>query len=93
MTVPPYAVAAVVLIIFAFASDKLQTRGIFMAVSSALGGVGYLWVFFSPAFRQVDVEIELLTYQTDCFSLCGTTITSATLRHSASPVERIPPLG
>jgi hypothetical protein len=43
MTVPPYAVAAIILLCFSFASDKLQTRGIFMAASSSLGGVGYLW--------------------------------------------------
>ncbi|KXN84387.1 hypothetical protein AN958_12646 [Leucoagaricus sp. SymC.cos] len=42
LTVPPYAVAAVVLIMFSMASDFLQTRGIFMAIASAIGGIGYL---------------------------------------------------
>lgn len=44
MTVPPYAVAAAMLILFCMASDRLQSRGIFMAVSSAIGGIGYLYV-------------------------------------------------
>jgi len=42
LTVPPYAVAAVVLVSFSYASDKLQSRGIFMAIGSALAGIGYL---------------------------------------------------
>ncbi|KAJ8518732.1 hypothetical protein ONZ45_g4259 [Pleurotus djamor] len=42
LTVPPYAVAAVVLVGFSYASDKLQTRGIFMAIASCIGGIGYL---------------------------------------------------
>ncbi|KAF9467805.1 MFS general substrate transporter [Collybia nuda] len=42
LTVPPYAVAAVVLVLFAFASDRLQNRGLFMAISSSIGGIGYL---------------------------------------------------
>ncbi|KJA25497.1 hypothetical protein HYPSUDRAFT_199652 [Hypholoma sublateritium FD-334 SS-4] len=42
LTVPPYIVAAIVMLAFAFTSDRLQSRGILMAVSSAIGGVGYL---------------------------------------------------
>lgn len=42
LTVPPYAVAAIVLISFSFASDKLQTRGLFMATSCIIGSFGYL---------------------------------------------------
>ncbi|KAL0959650.1 hypothetical protein HGRIS_011351 [Hohenbuehelia grisea] len=42
LTVPPYAVAAVVLVLFSYASDRLQSRGIFMAISSSIGGIGYL---------------------------------------------------
>ncbi|RDB29892.1 hypothetical protein Hypma_014036 [Hypsizygus marmoreus] len=42
LTVPPYAVAAVVLVSFSFASDRLQSRGLFMATASTIGGIGYL---------------------------------------------------
>ncbi|GLB42135.1 putative major facilitator superfamily protein [Lyophyllum shimeji] len=42
LTVPPYAVAAVVLVSFSFASDRLQSRGIFMATSCTIGAIGYL---------------------------------------------------
>ena len=38
---PPYAVAATVLTLLSIASDRLQSRGTFMAGASALGGVGY----------------------------------------------------
>ncbi|KAL1731833.1 major facilitator superfamily domain-containing protein [Schizophyllum commune] len=41
LTVPPYAVAATVLTLLSIASDRLQSRGTFMAGASALGGVGY----------------------------------------------------
>lgn len=41
-TVPPYAVAAVVLIMFSFTSDKLQTRGIPIAMASTISAIGYL---------------------------------------------------
>lgn len=43
LTVPPYAVAAVVLVAFSFASDRLQSRGVFMAIASSIGGIGYLY--------------------------------------------------
>ncbi|OCB89282.1 MFS general substrate transporter [Sanghuangporus baumii] len=42
LTVPPYAVAAVVLTLTSYASDRFQHRGIFMAGASAVGGIGYL---------------------------------------------------
>jgi len=42
LTVPPYAVAAVLLVCFCSASDRLQSRGIFMAISNTIGGIGYL---------------------------------------------------
>jgi sugar phosphate permease len=41
-TVPPYAVAAAVLILFSFISDRLESRGIPIAISSVIGFVGYL---------------------------------------------------
>ena len=45
LTVPPYAVAAVLLTLLSLVSDRLQSRGIIMAISSSLGGLGYLSVF------------------------------------------------
>jgi len=42
LTVPPYAVAAIVLTSFSYASDRLQSRGIFMSVASGISGIGYL---------------------------------------------------
>ncbi|KAJ7215191.1 major facilitator superfamily domain-containing protein [Mycena rebaudengoi] len=42
LTVPPYAVAAVLLLSFAYASDRLQSRGIFMAIASTISGIGYV---------------------------------------------------
>ncbi|KAL9710214.1 hypothetical protein Ac2012v2_006510 [Leucoagaricus gongylophorus] len=41
-TVPPYACAAVTIVLFSWASDCIQSRGIFMAAFSAIGGIGYL---------------------------------------------------
>ncbi|KAF9446016.1 MFS general substrate transporter [Macrolepiota fuliginosa MF-IS2] len=42
LTVPPYLCAAVMLVLFCMASDRLQSRGIFMAITSFIGGLGYL---------------------------------------------------
>ena len=42
LTVPPYAVAALVLCMFSYASDRLQSRGMLLAASSIIGGIGYL---------------------------------------------------
>ena len=44
LTVPPYVVAAIVMLSLSYASDKLQTRGIFLCVGCTLGGIGYLYV-------------------------------------------------
>ncbi|KAH0580795.1 hypothetical protein H2248_011952 [Termitomyces sp. 'cryptogamus'] len=41
-TVPPYAVAAAVLLSFSYSSDRLQSRGLFMTASCCIGGIGYL---------------------------------------------------
>ena len=46
LTVPPYVVAAIVMLSLSYASDKLQTRGIFLCVGCSLGGIGYLYVCF-----------------------------------------------
>lgn len=42
LTVPPYAVCAVVLLLFSYASDRLQSRGIFLSCAASIGGIGYL---------------------------------------------------
>ena len=42
LTVPPYAVAAVFLCLNSYASDRLQSRGPFVAGVSALAAVGYV---------------------------------------------------
>jgi len=48
MTVPPYAVTAVVLVGTSYISDKLQTRGVPIALSTALAGIGYLILLVVP---------------------------------------------
>jgi MFS family permease len=48
LTVPPYVVAAIVMISFSFSSDRLQNRGIFMGVSSFIGAIGYLLLLVVP---------------------------------------------
>jgi len=42
LTVPPYAVAAILMLSFSFASDRLQSRGIFAAIASTISGIGYV---------------------------------------------------
>lgn len=42
LTVPPYAVSAVVLTLTSWASDRMQNRGFFMSGAAAVGGIGYL---------------------------------------------------
>ncbi|CAE6380343.1 unnamed protein product [Rhizoctonia solani] len=42
LTVPPYAVAAVVMMGVSYMSDRTQNRGFFMASASAVGALGYL---------------------------------------------------
>ncbi|KAF8652407.1 hypothetical protein AX16_004435 [Volvariella volvacea WC 439] len=53
LTVPPYAVAAVVLTSFCLASDRLQSRGIFMACASVISGIGYLILLGAPSDNHV----------------------------------------
>ncbi|KAJ8081894.1 hypothetical protein PM082_007740 [Marasmius tenuissimus] len=48
MTVPPYAVAAIVLTSLSALSDRLQSRGIIMMFATALGGIGYLILLVVP---------------------------------------------
>ncbi|KIP03888.1 hypothetical protein PHLGIDRAFT_495320 [Phlebiopsis gigantea 11061_1 CR5-6] len=42
LTVPPYAVSVAVLCIVSYMSDRMQSRGLLVAFSSALGGIGYM---------------------------------------------------
>ncbi|EJD52982.1 MFS general substrate transporter [Auricularia subglabra TFB-10046 SS5] len=42
LTVPPYACAAIVLCSLSYLSDRLQSRGLVMASSTMLSGIGYL---------------------------------------------------
>ncbi|KAH9061131.1 MFS general substrate transporter [Lactarius vividus] len=42
LTVPPYAMTAVVITIASWCSDRLLTRGPFIMVTSAIGGIGYV---------------------------------------------------
>ncbi|CAE6470489.1 unnamed protein product [Rhizoctonia solani] len=48
LTVPPYAVAAVVMMAVSYISDRIQSRGLFMASASAVGGLGYLLLLVVP---------------------------------------------
>ncbi|TCD71973.1 hypothetical protein EIP91_000105 [Steccherinum ochraceum] len=48
LTVPPYAVSAVVLLLTSYASDRLQSRGIPLSCSACLGGIGYLLLLTVP---------------------------------------------
>ncbi|KAF9077414.1 major facilitator superfamily domain-containing protein [Rhodocollybia butyracea] len=48
MTIPPYAVAAAVLALSSWTSDKLQSRGIPIALAASVGGVGYLILLVVP---------------------------------------------
>ncbi|KAJ6472650.1 major facilitator superfamily domain-containing protein [Mycena vulgaris] len=48
LTVPPYAVAGILLVSFSFASDRLQSRGIFMAMANTIAGIGYVLLLTVP---------------------------------------------
>ncbi|KZT57877.1 MFS general substrate transporter [Calocera cornea HHB12733] len=56
-TVPPYAIAAAVLIVVSFVSDKYQSRGWPMFISSMVGGTGYLLLI-------VDVPVHVKYFAT-----------------------------
>ncbi|KAH8103759.1 MFS general substrate transporter [Phellopilus nigrolimitatus] len=48
LTVPPYAVAAVVITTTSYASDRMQNRGLFMIGANMVGGFGYLLLLVVP---------------------------------------------
>ncbi|EEB90002.1 hypothetical protein MPER_11850 [Moniliophthora perniciosa FA553] len=62
LTVPPYAVAAVVLTILSATSDRLQSRGVFMMAATALGGIGYLILVVVPT------DIRVRYFATFCIT-------------------------
>jgi hypothetical protein len=47
MTVPPYAVAAVVITASAWFSDRLQIRGPFVSAWAAVSAIGFLYAVYS----------------------------------------------
>ncbi|PIL23410.1 MFS general substrate transporter [Ganoderma sinense ZZ0214-1] len=49
LTVPPYAVAAIVLGLFQYSSDRLRDRGSFAIASSIVGAVGYALLLAVPS--------------------------------------------
>ncbi|THH14409.1 hypothetical protein EW146_g5918 [Bondarzewia mesenterica] len=53
MTVPPYAVCAVVITLSSWCSDRLQSRGPFIAAASTVGGIGYLLLLTVPSNNHV----------------------------------------
>ncbi|GBE87251.1 Uncharacterized transporter [Sparassis crispa] len=48
LTVPPYAVAAVFMCLTSYCSDRLQSRGLFIAGASLLGSIGYILLLAVP---------------------------------------------
>ncbi|TBU42195.1 MFS general substrate transporter [Dichomitus squalens] len=49
LTVPPYMVAALVLCVTTYASDRLQRRGVFLAGTNAVAGIGYILLLVFPS--------------------------------------------
>ena len=60
LTVPPYAVAAVVLCASTYASDRVQRRGIFVAGANALAGIGYMCAITLHLTDSVELTIGSL---------------------------------
>ncbi|KIJ15994.1 2.A.1.14 the Anion:Cation symporter family [Paxillus involutus ATCC 200175] len=42
LTVPPYAVAGLILLIASYTSDRIQSRGLMIAAACTSGGIGYM---------------------------------------------------
>ncbi|RPD61293.1 MFS general substrate transporter [Lentinus tigrinus ALCF2SS1-6] len=53
LTVPPYAVAAVFLCLNSYVSDRLQSRGPFVAYVSAVAAIGYVLLLAVPSNNHV----------------------------------------
>ena len=43
LTVPPYAVAGLILIVTSYASDRTQNRGFFLAAANTISGIGHMY--------------------------------------------------
>ena len=67
LTVPPYVVAAVVMLSLSYASDKLQSRGIFLCIGCSLGGIGYLYVCSLDPLRSFQAHTFAI-FQTSAYS-------------------------
>ena len=74
LTVPPYAVAAIVLCLGSHASDRLQIRGLFVAGSCLLSAIGYMYV--APRSRFI--------YDLNYFSLLLTVGSNIHVRYFAT---------
>ncbi|KAL5499292.1 hypothetical protein ACEPAH_1810 [Sanghuangporus vaninii] len=48
LTVPPYAVAAILLMLTSYISDRIQNRGLLMAVANAVSAIGYMILLLVP---------------------------------------------
>ncbi|KAI0738939.1 MFS general substrate transporter [Daedaleopsis nitida] len=48
LTVPPRVVATVMFLAFAYASDKLRVRSVFITASGCIGGIGYILLLTVP---------------------------------------------
>ncbi|KIM91502.1 hypothetical protein PILCRDRAFT_810785 [Piloderma croceum F 1598] len=53
LTVPPYAAAAMVLTGSSYFSDRMQSRGLYMAVASVVGSVGFVILLTIPDNERV----------------------------------------
>jgi len=49
LTVPPYAVSAIMLVSFSIASNRMRTRGIFRFVACTTAGIGYVILLAVPS--------------------------------------------
>ncbi|KAI1787542.1 MFS general substrate transporter [Ganoderma leucocontextum] len=49
LTVPPYAVAVVILCLTMYVSDRLQRRGVFLVAAGVLAGIGYILLVAIPS--------------------------------------------
>ncbi|EIM88795.1 MFS general substrate transporter [Stereum hirsutum FP-91666 SS1] len=68
LTVPPYAVCAVVLTLISWFSDRIQSRGILTACVSSLAGLGYILLLVIPN----DVHVRYFA----CFCITSGTYTT-----------------
>ena len=67
MSVPPYAVAAVVTIGVGFLSDRLQRRGLLVALFSAMSAIGYLMLLVTPNTKVQYAGLFIAS--SDCYPL------------------------